>query len=85
MLSSLTQVQNMILKNKLTKETLVLTEKEFKTRFVKEIDTALDSYRKTELAKPYFNLNKDIESDFFFDLQWNFNHYGNSNWYIEKL
>ena len=84
MLSSLTQVQNMILKNKLTKETLVLSEEEFKTRFAKEIDTALDSYRRTELAKLYFNLNKDIESDFFFDLQWNFNHYGNPNWYIEK-
>lgn len=74
----------MILKNKLTKETLVLSEEEFKTRFVKEIETSLDSYRQTELSKPYFNLNKDIESDFFFDLQWNFNHYGNSNWYIEK-
>lgn len=74
----------MIIKNKLTKETLVLSEEEFKTRFAKEIDTALDSYKRTESAKPYFNLNKDIESDFFFDLQWNFNHYGNSNWYIEK-
>ena len=74
----------MIVKNKLTKETLVLSEEEFKTRFAKEIETALDSYRRTELAKPYFNLNKNIESDFFFDLQWNFNHYGNSNWYIEK-
>ena len=84
MLSSLTQVQSMILKNKLTKETLVLSEEEFKTRFAKEIEIALDCYRRTELAKPYFNLNKDIESDFFFDLQWNFNHYRNSNWYIEK-
>jgi len=74
----------MIINNKLTKESLVLSETEFKTRFAKEIETALDSYRRTELVKPYFNLNKDIESDFFFDLQWNFNHYGNSNWYIEK-
>ena len=80
----LMQVQNMIIKNKLTKETLVLSEEEFKTRFAKEIDMALDSYRRTELAKPYYMINKDIESDFFFDLQWNFNHYGNSNWYIEK-
>lgn len=75
----------MILKNKLTKETLVLSEEEFKTRFVKEIETALDSYKQTELSKPYFRLNRDIESDFYFNLQWNFNHYGNSNWYIEKL
>lgn len=74
----------MIIKNKLTKETLVLLEEEFKTRFSKEIATALDSYKQTELSKPYFRLNRDIKSDFFFDLQWNFNHYGNSNWYIEK-
>ena len=84
MLSSLTQVQNMIINNKLTKESLVLSETEFKTRFAKDIETALESYQQTELSKPYFNFNKDIESDFFFDLQWNFNHYGNSNWYIEK-
>ena len=75
----------MILKNKLTKETLVLSEDEFKTRFAKEIETALDSYIKTELVKPYFNLNKDIESDFFFDLQYNFNSFSNSVWYIERM
>lgn len=75
----------MIIKNKLTKETLVLSEEEFKTRFVKEIDMALDSYRRTELAKPYYKINKDIESDFFFDLQWNFNSFSNSVWYIERM
>ena len=75
----------MILKNKLTKESLVLTRSEFYTKFANEIQTALDSYIKTENSKPYFKATKTPESDFYFDLQWNFNHFGISNWYIEKI
>lgn len=75
----------MILKNKLTKESLVLTRSEFYTKFANEIQTALNSYIKTENAKPYFKATKTSESDFYFDLQWNFNHFGMSNWYIEKI
>ena len=40
---------------------------------------------KTENAKPYFKATKTPESDFYFDLQWNFNHFEMSNWYIEKI
>ena len=75
----------MILKNKLTKESLVLTRSEFYTKFAKEIQAALESYLRTENSKPYFKPNKPDESDFYFDLQWNFNHFGMSNWYIEKI
>ncbi len=74
----------MILKNKLTKESLVLTRSEFYTKFAKEIQTALEGYLRTENSKPYFKTNKPDESDFYFDLQWNFNHFGMSNWYIDK-
>ena len=75
----------MILKNKLTKEMLDIPYSEFRIKFAKEIQTALKSYIKTENVKPYFKTNKNSESDFYFDLQWNFNHFGNSNWYIGRM
>ena len=75
----------MILKNKLTKETLEIPYSEFRIKFAKEIQDAFDSYTKTENNKPHFKINTSIEEDFFFNLQWNFNHFGNSNWYIERL
>ena len=45
----------------------------------------IENYVKTQNNKPNFQLNNHFESDFYFDLQWNFNHFGNSNWCIEKL
>ena len=41
----------MILKNKLTRETLEITYPEFRKKFAKELQTAFDSYRKTQLNK----------------------------------
>ena len=75
----------MILRNKRTRERIQLSYTEFQVKFAKEILTALESYIKTDNAKPYFKANKTPESDFYFDLQWNFNHFGISVWYIEKL
>ena len=75
----------MILKNKRTRETLEITDSEFKKRFAKEINDAFESYKKTVLAKPYFKMNNNIEGDFYFNLRWNFNNHGISNWYIEKM
>ena len=75
----------MILRNKRTRERIQLSYTEFQTRFAQDMQTVFESYIKTENAKPYFKANKTPESDFYFDLQWNFNHFGNSNWYIEKL
>ena len=77
----------MILKNKLTKETLDIPYSEFRIKFAKEIQIAFESFRKTELNKTFYNFKDDnlIESNFYFDIRWNFNHFGNSNWYIEKL
>ena len=37
----------MILKNKLTKETLDITYPEFRKKFTKEIEVAFESYRRT--------------------------------------
>ena len=75
----------MKVKNKQTRECINISYAEFQTRFAKEIRAALESYIRTENNKPYFKSNKNPESDFYFDLQWNFNHFGNSNWYIEKI
>ena len=79
--------QTILLKNKLTKETLTLPYNEFRTKFSKEISNAFESYRKTQLNKyPYkFQDDNSLEFNFYFDLQWNFNHHGNSVWYIERL
>ena len=75
----------MILKNKLTKKRIQISNIQFQTQFAKEIQVALESYIKTQSNKPNFKLNNNFESDFCFDLQWNFNHFGNSKWYIEKI
>ena len=63
----------MILKNKLTRETLEITYSEFRKNFEKEIQTAFDSYRKTQLNKYSYNFKDDnsIEFNFYFQLQWN--------------
>ena len=76
----------MILRNKLTKKALDISYSEFRMKFAKEIQVAFKSFRKTELNKPFYNYKDDnsMEFNFYFQLQWNFNHFGNSVWYIEK-
>ena len=82
----------MILKNKLARETLEITYPEFRKRFAKEIRTAFESYRRTQLNKYSYNFKDDNSMEynfyfhnFYFQIQWNFNHFGNSNWYIERI
>lgn len=66
----------MIIKNKRTKDTIEVSLNEFKRKFAEEIEDALGSYIK---------INNHIEGDFYSDLQWNFNHYTNTNLYIERM
>lgn len=77
----------MILKNKLTRETLEISYPEFRKKFAKEIRIAFESYRRTQLNKYSYNFKDDnsMEYNFYFQLHWNFNHFGNSNWYIERI
>ncbi len=75
----------MILKNKLTKEKLDIPYSEFRKKFAKEIQDAFENYMRTECTKPYFKIKNTDESDFYFDLQCNFNHHACSDWYIEKF
>ena len=77
----------MILINQRTREELKLTHEEFLVKFHKELQEAYHSYRKTALIKSYYKRLDELtlESDFYFDLQWNFNNLSNSAWYIKKL
>ena len=77
----------MILKNKLTKETLDISYSEFRKKFAKEIQDTFESFRKTELNKPFYNYKDDnsIEFNFYFQIRYNFNNFGNSVWYIERM
>ena len=49
----------MILKNKRTREILEIEYSEFRKKFVKEIQVAFDSFRKTELNRPFYNYKDD--------------------------
>lgn len=77
----------MIIKNKRTGEQKELTYNEFRHEFAKDIQTSFESFRQTELAKTFYNYKDDnlLESNFFFDIRWNFNNFGNSAWYIKKI
>ena len=79
--------QDMILTNQRTQEELKLTHAEFLSKFHKELQDAFASYRKSALAKSYYKHLDEatLESDFYHDLQWNFNHLSNSVWCIKKL
>ena len=76
-----------ILRNKRTRQTLEMNYFEFNKRFAKEIQIAFENYQKTEASKRLYMLDccDYIESDFYFDLRWNFNNFSNSVWYIEKI
>lgn len=56
----------MILKNKLTKEMLDIPYSEFRKKFAKEIQIAFESFRKTELNKPFYNYKDDNSMEFNF-------------------
>lgn len=73
----------MLLKNKRTREPLNITLLKFKIHFAKTIKIAFESYMRTELVKSSFQIKDVKESDFYFDLQWNFNCYSYSDLYIE--
>ena len=77
----------MILKNKLTHKALDISYAEFRKKFAKEVQNAFESYRKTQLNKYSWNFkdNNSFEFNFYFELQWNFNHFGTSVWFIEKM
>ena len=76
----------MLIVNRHTKEKINISLEVFKKQFLKQIQVAMDSYIKIQDKKLYYPTKKNFyESDFYFDLQWNFNNLSNSAWYIEKM
>jgi len=65
----------MILRNKLTKESLDISYSEFRKKFAKELN------------KPAYNFKDDNSVGFnlYLELHWNFNNFVNSNWYIKRI
>ena len=49
----------MILRNRRTRETLEIEYSEFRKKFAKAIQIAFESFRKTELNKPFYNYKDD--------------------------
>lgn len=54
----------MKVKNKLTRETSEITYHEFRKKFTKELQTAFESFCKTELNKPFYNYKDDNFMEF---------------------
>ena len=63
----------MKVKNNLTRETLEITYPEFRKKFVKELQAAFESYRRTQLNKYSYNFKDDnsMKYNFYFQLHWN--------------
>lgn len=75
--------------NKRTREQFILSPEEFKEKFSKELELALQSFARTKKNKKLYLLpiigKQDYKNEFYSNLQWNFNHYSNSIWYIERF
>ena len=76
----------MLIVNRHTREKINMSFEEFQKQFIKQIQIAIENYINIQNTKHlYYSKNNSYESDFFFDLQWNFNNLSNSAWYIEKM
>ena len=72
------------------KEKQILTLDEFKTKFSKELETAVQIYSrdkqyKDSLKPPYFGSQPDYKADFYADLRWNFNNNARTPYYIDVI
>ena len=74
------------IKNKRTRELRVLSYEEFKAQFKAEFERAYQGFIRHETEKnaflPEFMQKHLSEADFLLSLQWNFNNYSRSEWYI---
>lgn len=75
--------------NKRTNERLVLSLEEFKEKFKADLDRAYQGFIRHETEKnaflPEFMQKHLTEADFLLSLQWNFNNYSRSEWYISAI
>lgn len=72
-----------------TRESRVLLLEEFKKEFARELKQGIVTYSEHEERKNFLPKlickNKDYELDFYSSLQFNFNNYVHSEWYIERF
>ena len=71
-----------------TRQERVLSLQEFKQEFQNELYQAINTYSAHQKSKDFFNAyfrNPDYKSDFYMSLQFNFNNYAMSEWYIERI
>ena len=77
------------IQNKGTSERLVLSFEEFKEKFKIEFERAYQNFIRYETEKnammPEFMQKHLTEADFLLSLQWNFNNYAHSEWYISTI
>lgn len=77
------------LENKRTREQLVLSFDEFKAQFKTEFERAYQGFIRHETEKnaflPEFMQKHLSEADFLLSLQWNFNNYSHTEWYIRHI
>jgi hypothetical protein len=63
-----------------------LTMEEFKKKFYNELKVAIRHYIESDKSYlPSFCKKERTENDFYFSLQFNFNNFSNSAYYIEKI
>lgn len=77
----------MIIVNRNTRQKREISYADFRKEFANAIQDAFESYRKTQLNKYPYNFKDDnsMEYNFYFQFQWNFNNFGISAWYIERI
>lgn len=77
------------IENKRTSEQRVLSFNEFKAQFKIEFERAYQDFIRHETEKnsflPEFMQTHLSEADFLLSLQWNFNNYAHSDWYITAI
>ena len=77
------------IENKRTSEQRVLSFNEFKAKFKIEFERAYQDFIRHKTEKnsllPEFMQTHLSEADFLLSLQWNFNNYAHSNWYITAI
>ncbi len=67
-----------------------LSLEEFKTKFKRELTSAIQTYSHSQMQKdmlkpPFMTMNTDYALDFYRNLCWNFNNNVQSEWYIDKI
>ena len=81
--------RKLIIKNRRNNEERIeLTLEEFKVKFRNELHSAINTYKAHQESKnflpPFIKPTPDYEQDFYMSLQFNFNNYAQTQYYIAQ-